>query len=134
MVLYLLKSHRSHFVMLDALFTEVKNARCATIPRAHSRLELRTVSETAILFFITHAHPRLLNVLIELKFVLGVASCAHLGPTVRARHIFTHSRHHSIRDHRRVCVLDDSLLDLGPGHSDCLALFGGLACAHVLLR
>ena len=118
--------------MLDALLTQIKDAWCTAIPRAHSWLELRTVSETSILLFVTHAHPRFLNILIKLKFVLGVALGAHLRPTISARHILSHTRHHSIRDHRRVCVLDDGLLDLGPGHSDCFALFGGLACAHVL--
>ena len=117
--------------MLYTLFAEVEYAGLAAIAGAHARLELRIVVHATVGFVVTHAHPRLFDILVQLKFVLWVHSDSDLVTSVDVSDILLDARHDCICDYLSVRVLNHSFLHLRPSHSDGFTLFCRLTRTHV---
>ena len=126
----LISYSRSGLIVLHALFAEVKYARLAAIAWAHSRLELGIVVHTAVSFVITHAHPRLLDILVKLKFMLRMHSHSDFRRAVDIRDVLLNTRHDCISDHLGICVLDDGFLNSRSSDSYGLTLFCRLTRTH----
>ena len=79
--------------MLYALLTEVEYAWLSAVAGSHARLELRIVIHATVGFVVTHAHPRLFDVLVKLEFVLRVYFDSDLGGGADVSDVILDARH-----------------------------------------